>query len=91
MAIVEEVIKMKVTVCIGSSCHLRGSQKIVERLQALIAEHQLQDKVDLAATFCTGHCQEGVCTTVDGELTVGKTKFVPMPTASDGLNIVILD
>lgn len=30
-------------------------------------------------------------TTVDGELTVGKTKFVPMPTASDGLNIVILD
>ena len=57
MAIVEEVIKMKVTVCIGSSCHLRGSQKIVERLQALIAEHQLQDKVDLA-----------VCTTVDGEL-----------------------
>ena len=30
-------------------------------------------------------------TTVDGELTVGKTKFVPMPTVSDGLNIVILD
>ena len=30
-------------------------------------------------------------TTVDGELTVGKTKFVPLPTASDGLNIVILD
>ena len=30
-------------------------------------------------------------TTVDGELTVGKTKFVPMATASEGLNIVILD
>lgn len=30
-------------------------------------------------------------TTVDGELTVGKTKFVPMTTASEGLNIVILD
>ena len=30
-------------------------------------------------------------TTVDGELTVGNTKFVPMPTASEGLNIVILD
>ena len=30
-------------------------------------------------------------TTVDGELTVGKTKFVPMSTASEGLNIVILD
>lgn len=30
-------------------------------------------------------------TTVDGELTVGKTKFVPMATASEGLNIVVLD
>lgn len=30
-------------------------------------------------------------TTVDGELTVGKTKFVPMSTASEGLNIVVLD
>ena len=30
-------------------------------------------------------------TTVDGELTVGNTKFVPMSTASEGLNIVILD
>ena len=30
-------------------------------------------------------------TVVDGELTVGKTKFVPMATASQGLNIVILD
>ena len=30
-------------------------------------------------------------TTVDGELTVGRAKFVPMPTASEGLNIVILD
>lgn len=30
-------------------------------------------------------------TTVDGDLTVGKTKFVPMPAASEGLNIVILD
>ena len=30
-------------------------------------------------------------TTVDGELTVGKTKFVPLATASEGLNIVILD
>ena len=30
-------------------------------------------------------------TTVDGELKVGKPKFVPMATASQGLNIVILD
>lgn len=30
-------------------------------------------------------------TTVDGELTIGKTKFIPMADISQGLNIVILD
>ena len=29
---------MKVTICIGSSCHLKGSRQIVERLQALGAD-----------------------------------------------------
>lgn len=59
---------MKVTVCIGSSCHLKGSRPVVEQLQALVAEHQLNDKVDLGGTFCLSHCQQGVCVTVDGEL-----------------------
>ena len=57
---------MKVTVCIGSSCHLKGSRQVVEKLQQLIAENNLKDKVDLGGTFCLGRCQEGVCTTVDG-------------------------
>ncbi len=58
---------MKVTVCIGSSCHLKGSRQIVEELQYLIAKNNLQDKVDLGGTFCMGRCQEGVCVTVDGK------------------------
>lgn len=57
---------MKVTVCIGSSCHLKGSRQVVERLQALINDKNLKDKVDLGGTFCLGRCQEGVCVTVDG-------------------------
>ena len=56
---------MKVTVCIGSSCHLKGSRQIVEALQHKIAEHDLGDKVELGGTFCMGKCQEGVCVTVD--------------------------
>ena len=28
---------MKVTVCIGSSCHIKGSRPVVERLQERIA------------------------------------------------------
>lgn len=56
---------MKVTVCIGSSCHIKGSRQVVEQLQYLIAENNLSDKVELGGTFCMGQCQKGVCVTVD--------------------------
>ncbi len=56
---------MKVTVCIGSSCHIKGSRQVVEQLKYLISEYNLGDKVELAGTFCMGHCDEGVCVTVD--------------------------
>lgn len=58
---------MKVTVCIGSSCHLKGSRQVVERLQKLIADNNLQNKVELGGTFCMGKCQEGVCVNVNDE------------------------
>ncbi|HCF83181.1 MAG TPA: hypothetical protein DER68_04365 [Ruminococcaceae bacterium] len=58
---------MKVTICIGSSCHLKGSRQVVERLQALVSENGLTDKVELGGTFCMGKCQQGVCVTVDDE------------------------
>lgn len=56
---------MKVTVCIGSSCHIKGSRQVVERLQHLIAQEKLGDRVELGGTFCMGKCQEDVCVTVD--------------------------
>ena len=56
---------MKVTICIGSSCHVKGSRQVVEQLQALVKEHKLEDKVELGGTFCLGNCQQGVCVTVD--------------------------
>ncbi len=58
---------MKITVCIGSSCHIKGSRQVVEQLQYLIAENGLGEKVELGGTFCMGKCQQGVCVTVDGE------------------------
>lgn len=56
---------MKITVCIGSSCHLKGSRQIVETLQGLIAKNNLKEKVELGGTFCMGNCQKGVCVTLD--------------------------
>lgn len=58
---------MKITVCIGSSCHIKGSRQVVEQLQYLIRENGLDDKVELSGTFCMGRCQQGVCVTVDNE------------------------
>ena len=58
---------MKITVCIGSSCHIKGSRQVVEQLQDLIRDNNLGDKVELAGTFCMGKCQQGVCVTADGE------------------------
>ena len=58
---------MKITVCIGSSCHIKGSRAVVEQLQAMISENNLNDKIDLGGTFCMGNCQKGVCVTVDDE------------------------
>ena len=56
---------MKVTVCIGSSCHIKGSRQVIEELQYLIAQNNIKEKVELGGTFCMGKCQEGVCVTVD--------------------------
>lgn len=56
---------MRVTVCIGSSCHIKGSRQVVEQLQNLIAENNLKDNVELGGTFCMGKCQQGVCVSVD--------------------------
>ena len=59
---------MKLTVCIGSSCHLKGSRQIVEQLQKLICENALEEKVELVGTFCLGACQNGVSVKVDETL-----------------------
>lgn len=57
---------MKVTVCIGSSCHIKGARQVVEELQRLIAKNHLGDRVELGGTFCMGKCQQDVCLTIDG-------------------------
>ena len=59
---------MKVTICIGSSCHLKGSRQIVEQLQYLVKENHLEDKVELGGTFCMGNCVNGVNVTLDDKL-----------------------
>lgn len=63
-----------VQVCVGSSCHLKGSQEIVELLQKTIEEKNLEDEIMLYGSFCMGKCnQSGVTVQVDDEVYVGVT------------------
>lgn len=65
----KEVHLMKIFVCVGSSCHLKGSYDIVNSLKKLISENDVQDKVNLSASFCLGHCsKEGVTIKVEDEI-----------------------
>ena len=66
---------MIIQICVGSSCHLRGSHQIVELLQKAIEEHRLENDVTLAGSFCIGKCnREGVTVQVDDDVFVGVTK-----------------
>ena len=59
---------MRVPICIGSACHLKGSREVIKKLQQLVTDNKLDGKVDLNGDFCSGNCLKGVCVTVDGEL-----------------------
>ena len=64
-----------VQVCVGSSCHLKGSQEIVELLQNAIAENKIEDDVVLTGSFCIGKCNRvGVTVQVNDDVHVGVTR-----------------
>ena len=65
---------MFVQICVGSSCHLKGSQDIVELMQNAVEEHHLEDEVVLSGSFCIGKCNRvGVTIQVDDDVHVGVT------------------
>ena len=64
-----------VQVCVGSSCHLKGSQDIVELLEEAVSKYKLEDEIVLSGSFCIGKCNRvGVTIQVDDEVHVGITK-----------------
>ena len=61
-----------VQVCVGSSCHLKGSEEIIELLQNAFAEHDIEDEVVLSGSFCIGKCNRvGVTVQVNDDIHVG--------------------
>lgn len=65
---------MIVQVCVGSSCHLKGSAEIVALLQKAVEENHLESEITLAGSFCTGQCNRvGVTIQVDDDVYTGVT------------------
>lgn len=63
-----------VQVCVGSSCHLKGSDAIVEMLENALKEHNIEDEVVLTGSFCIGKCNRiGVTVQVNDDIHVGIT------------------
>ena len=66
---------MIIQVCVGSSCHLKGSPEIVELLQKAVNDYHLEDEITLAGSFCIGKCNRiGVTVQVDDDIYTGITK-----------------
>ncbi len=62
---------MNIYICVGSSCHLKGSYNIIALMKEALAKHQLTDKVNVSAAFCLGRCTDGVTIKVDDEIVTG--------------------
>lgn len=62
-----------ITVCVGSSCYLKGAYEVTREFQRLIAEKGLEKQVELRAGFCMGHCRDAVTVRMGEETVTGVT------------------
>ncbi len=63
---------MLIQICVGSSCHIKGSPEIVELFTKAIEENKLQDEITLAGSFCIGECNSiGVTVQIDDVVHTG--------------------
>jgi NADH:ubiquinone oxidoreductase subunit E len=56
-----------VTVCVGSSCHIKGAREVIGRFNDLLKEYTLLDKVELKGSFCMERCGKGINWQIDDE------------------------
>lgn len=61
-----KLTKMNIKVCVGSSCHLKGSYDVIQALKDILKKYDVEDLVELQASFCLGHCAKGVNVKTDG-------------------------
>ena len=50
---------INVTVCVGSSCHIKGARDVITSFNQIIKENGLESNVELKGSFCMERCGEG--------------------------------
>ncbi len=63
-----EASPLEIEICVGSSCHLKGTYEVVKAMENYIESNRLTDDIKLKGSFCLGHCTEGVSVRMDGKL-----------------------
>lgn len=59
---------IRITVCVGSSCYVRGSERLADELTQLVRERGLDAEVELTGAFCMEQCSMGVSVRIGDRL-----------------------
>jgi len=63
-----EYLMITVTVCVGSSCHIKGAREMIARFNEFLTKEGLEDKVELKGSFCMERCGEGINWQINDEV-----------------------
>lgn len=58
----------KISICVGSACHLRGAHGVLSAFSLLIDKYKVNAAVDIEGCFCQGMCTEGVVIKINDEI-----------------------
>jgi NADH:ubiquinone oxidoreductase subunit E len=54
----------QIAVCVGSSCFLKGSHRVLDTFLSLVRQYELGEEVQVVGAFCMERCQCGVSVTI---------------------------
>ena len=63
--------KREITLCMGSSCFVRGNARSLEVVRSFLKEHDLEAGIFLKGSRCEGLCSKGPVVQVDDHVYTG--------------------
>ena len=83
----QEADKLPVSICFGTGCFIRGSQKLLSQLTSFIADNGLEDRVSLDATFCFEKCDQGPTVRIGNETITRCTRVKAIEALTEKLGL----